>query len=113
MAKIKWVGGERPVSGDTKVKVFYRGGDEEQGFDAYTYRWNHYGAAEDIIAYEVIEETENVTSEPKQIMASEKTLWDEYAMTWLKSREFSGMTVGGIAIECKAIADEMMKARAK
>jgi len=57
------------------------------------------------------EESENVTSEPKQIMASEKTLRDEFAKIWLDRFPRNGSKVDYIAIECYEMADAMMKAR--
>ncbi len=53
----EWTGGECPVSGDTKVIVRLRDGDEDEPCEAFAYRWNHGVGHEslcDIIAYKVV-----------------------------------------------------------
>lgn len=58
---IKWDGGKRPVSGEIKVNVKFRGGGDSYG-PAHLYRWffaqesSYYYPDCDIIAYRIIPE---------------------------------------------------------
>lgn len=108
MEKIEWKGGECPVSGGTLVRLWFSGGDVEEeyaGERIWEHHFDHCGR--NIIAYEVIEESK----EPKPII--EKTLWDEYAIAWMSSGDWSGMTPEEAMGECVKVADAMMKARTK
>lgn len=98
--KIEWKGGECPVSGDTLVNVYFRGGSISL-CEAGEWGWKHGNDDGDIIAYEVIEYN------------PEKTLWDEYAIAWMKARDWDKISIAAAVDECAEVANEMMKARAK
>ena len=53
---ITWNGGECPVPEGTLVDVRYRFGHEKRPYKAENYRWMHYGAVHDIVAYRVVEQ---------------------------------------------------------
>jgi len=54
---IEWKGGPTPVDRDVKIEVRYRSFNTKVGYfggSDNSYRWNHTGASDDIIAYRVI-----------------------------------------------------------
>ena len=55
---IEWNGGECPVDGFTQVCVRLRDGSEKDS-DARFYEWDHQNEISDIIAYRVLNETED------------------------------------------------------
>ena len=73
--RIKWDGGERPVSPETRVKVKFRDGYSQSGHPAYAYYWRHDGDGADIVEYcTIIEQTD--------LEAAEKLLRDNgYTVT--------------------------------
>lgn len=54
---IEWAGGLRPHPPQTRVRVKYRDGTEDEGESAFAY-WSHEPNGRDIIAYRLVTEPE-------------------------------------------------------
>lgn len=54
---IEWIGGERPVPGETRVDLRLRDGSCYSHAAASMFRWEHYDPYWDIITYRIIKES--------------------------------------------------------